>query len=191
MPTIGIDVDLVVCDPVMGKAGWFDYLNNITGKYNKEQFLRDNQNIDYDLGLYFQELNKKEVMHYWSEGIYTYLEPYKGAIDIINELAQNNKIAFISFCKKGHFGSKVDCLKKWFNIPHEHWSFYATKQKAGVRVDCMIDDRNSNLNQFYGQDKVIKIKFDTPYSQCEELKISLDLCTDDWYSIGQFLEETL
>lgn len=191
MATIGIDVDLVVCDPVMGKNGWFDYLNNITGKYNKEQFIKENKIIDYDLGVYFPELNKQESMHYWSEDIYSHLEPYSDVVETINNLAQNNKIAFISFCKKGHFGDKVDCLKKWFNIPQENWSFYATKQKGGVRVDCMIDDRLSNLNQFKDQEKVIKILFDTPYTQDCEIDFSLDFHSNKWEDIGKFLEEIL
>jgi 5'(3')-deoxyribonucleotidase len=188
MKTIGIDVDLVVCDPV---DKWFDYMNKITGRYNKEKFFAENKVIDYNLGSYFPELSKQESMHFWSCEIYDEIKPFQDAVEVINKLAKKNKIAFISYCKQGHFGNKVDCLKKWFNISHEHWSFYATKQKSGVRVDCMIDDRNSNLNQFHGQDEVIKIKFDTPYSQCEELKISLDLCTDNWYSIGEFLDGML
>lgn len=188
MVTIGIDIDLVICDPVMGKNGWFDYLNNITGKYNKEQFLKDNKVINYDLGEYFHELTKQEIMHYWSGEIYNDIKPYPDAVDIINKLAKKHKIAFISYCKKGHFGNKVDCLKKWFNIPQEHWSFYATKQKSGVRVDCMIDDRNSNLNLFKGQDEVVKIKFETMYTQDTELEVSLDLCIDNWYDVKKFLE---
>ena len=188
MVTIGIDVDLVVCDPV---DKWFDYMNNITGRYNKEKFFAENKVIDYNLGEYFPELTKQEIMHYWSGEIYDDIKPYQDAVEVINNLSKKHKIAFISYCKKGHFGNKVDCLKEWFDIPQEHWSFYATKQKAGVRVDCMIDDRNSNLNLFKGQDKVVKIKFNTPYSQCEDLKISLDLCTDSWYDIGDFIDEVL
>ena len=188
MATIGIDVDLVVCDPV---DKWFDYMNNITGRYNKDKFFSENKIIDYNLGEYFPELTKQEIMHYWSGEIYNDIEPYQDAVDVINNLSKKHKIAFISYCKKGHFGNKVDCLKEWFDIQQEHWSFYATKQKAGVRVDCMIDDRNSNLNLFKDQDKVIKIKFDTPFSQCEDLEVSLDFHSSNWHDISNFLEDVL
>ena len=188
MATIGIDVDLVVCDPV---DKWFDYMNNITGRYNKEKFFAENKIVDYDLGEYFPELTKQEIMHYWSGEIYNDIKPYQDAVDVINNLSKKHKIAFISYCKKGHFGNKVDCLKKWFDIPQEHWSFYATKQKAGVRVDCMIDDRVSNLKQFEDQSKVIKVLFKTPYTQDCEVDFSIDFHSNSWYKIGEFLEEVL
>lgn len=191
MATFGIDVDLVVCDPVMGKNGWFDYLNNITGKYNKEQFIKDNKIIDYNLGVYFPELTKQEVVHFWSGELYNDIKPYPDAVDVINILSKKHKIAFISYCKKGHFGNKVDCLKKWFNISQEHWSFCATKQKAGGRVDCMIDDRVSNLKQFKDQFDVIKVLFKTPYTQDCEVDFSIDLHSNNWYDIGEFLDEIL
>ncbi len=95
----------------------------------------------------------------------------------------------MSYCKKGHFSSKVRFLKReteeFFSIEPEVVTVLCNKNKAGIKIDVIIDDRNEFLNQFGPE--VIKIKFKTPYDQSEELRVSLDLESDDWNVIKDFV----
>lgn len=63
--------------------------------------------------------------------------------------------------------------------------FYATKYKAGVAGSYIIDDRNEFLNQF--DDHVVKIKYDTPFTQKEEPRCQYDLETMCWLRIRDFI----
>lgn len=191
MATIGVDFDLTVLDCVFQQGGWVDHLNAMSYHYiSKEQFAGMDK-IDYNLGKYYQDLTESESFSFWKDtSLYQKLKPYKGAVEVINNLAkQGHHIVFISHCQQNHFKSKVVAAKEWFDIPKTSFGFLATKEKHFVNVDVMIDDRNLFLNSF--GDKVIKIKFDTPFSQCENLEVSLDFHSNNWCNIGKFLDEVL
>lgn len=191
MATIGIDFDLTVVDCVFQQGGWVDHLNAMSYHYiSKEQFANMGE-IDYNLGKYYPDLTESESFSFWKDtSLYQKLKPYDGAVTVINNLVkQGHKVVFISHCQQNHFKSKVVAAKEWFDITKESFGFLATKEKHFVNVDVMIDDRNTFLNSF--DDKVIKIKFNTPFTQCEELKTSLDFQSDNWYDIGKFLDDVL
>ena len=191
MTTIGVDFDLTVVDCVFQQGGWIDHLNAMSYHYISKEHFANMKEINYDLGKYYPDLTESESFSFWKDtSLYQKLKPYKGAVEVINNLArQGHKIVFISHCQQNHFKSKVVAAKEWFDIPKESFGFLATKEKHFVNVDVMIDDRNVFLNSF--GDKVIKIKFDTPFSQCEDLKTSLDFHSNNWHNIGKFLEEVL
>ena len=191
MATIGIDFDLTVVDCIFQDGAWIDHLNAMSYHYiSKEQFANMKE-IDYNLGKYYPDLTESESFSFWKDtSLYQKLKPYKDAVEVINNLAkQGHIIVFISHCQTNHFKSKVVAAKEWFDIPKESFGFLATKEKHFVNVDVMIDDRNVFLNSF--SDKVIKIKFDTPFTQCEDLEISLDFHSNSWHDIGNFLEDVL
>lgn len=191
MATIGIDFDLTIVDCVFQDGAWIDHLNAVSYHHiSKEQFA-NMEEIDYNLGNYYPDLTEAESFTFWKDtSLYQKLKPYESVVKVINNLAkQGHKIVFISHCQQNHFKSKVVAAKEWFDIPKESFGFLATKEKHFANVDVMVDDRNVFLNSF--NDKVIKIKFDTPYSQDEPLRVSVDLCTDNWYEIGKFLDEVL
>ncbi len=191
MATIGVDFDLTVVDCVFQDGAWIDHLNTMSYHYiSKEQFAGMDK-IDYNLGRYYPDLTESESFSFWKDtSLYQKLKPYKGVVEVINNLAkQGHHIVFISHCQQNHFKSKVVAAKEWFDIPKESFGFIATKEKHFVNVDIMIDDRNVFFNSF--GEKVIKIKFDTPFSQCENLEVSLDFHSNNWYKIGEFLEEVL
>ena len=191
MATIGVDFDLTVVDCIFQQGGWIDHLNAMSYHYiSKEQFVRMDK-IDYDLGKYYPDLTESESFSFWKDtSLYQKLKPYEDAVKVINNLAKKgHKIVFISHCQTNHFKSKVVAAKEWFDIPKASFGFLATKEKHFVNVDVMIDDRNVFLNSF--SDKVIKIKFHTPYTQCEDLEVSLDFHSNNWQSIGKVLEEVL
>lgn len=191
MATIGIDFDLTVVDCVFQQGGWIDHLNAMSYHYiSKEQF-SNMEEIQYDLGKYYPDLTESESFSFWKDtSLYQKLKPYEDAVKVINNLAeQGHKIIFISHCQTNHFKSKVVAAKEWFNIPKESFGFCATKEKHFVNVDVMIDDRNVFLNSF--NDKVIKIKFDTKFTQCEDLKVSLDFHSNKWEDIKEFLDGVL
>jgi hypothetical protein len=77
------------------------------------------------------------------------------------------------------------------NLPEGHFAFLATREKWAVYGDVIIDDRHEFINQFSNRKDCLKIKFDTPFTQCEDLKASLDLHSNNWYKIGTFLEDVL
>ena len=62
-------------------------------------------------------------------------------------------------------------------------------QNPTIHRDLVIDDRNYFLNQFSNRQECLKIKIETPYSQDVGLSVSLDLETNDWNKIGQFINE--
>ena len=137
------------------------------------------------------DLTEDEVMSFWSDPkLYQKLTPNPDAVKVINELAaQGHNIIFLSMCKKGHFASKVQSSKEWFNIPPEQYGFLVTHEKHFADVDIIIDDRNRFLEAFKNKPEVIKIKIETPYSQDVGLSVSLDLETNDWNKIGEFINE--
>lgn len=188
---IGIDFDLTVVDCNYQKGGWIDHLNAISYYYiSKEQF-KSMEVVDYNLGVYYPDLSESESFSFWKDvSLYQKLKPYQGAVEVINNLAlQGHNIIFISHCQQNHFKSKVQAAKEWFNIHKNQFGFFATKEKHFANVDIMIDDRNCFLSRF--DDEVIKIKFDTQFSQCEDLKVSLDFHSNKWEDIGKFLDEVL
>ena len=188
---IGIDYDLSVIDTCFGRGGWFDYLNNMSHCKLGIDFFNSLPEIDYNIGKYWPDLTEDEVMSFWSDPkLYQKLTPNPDAVKVINELAaQGHSIVFLSMCKKGHFASKVQSSKEWFNIPQEQYGFIVTHEKHFADVDVIIDDRNKFLESFKYKPEVIKIKIKTPYTQDVDLSVSLDLETNDWNKIGEFINE--
>ena len=188
---IGIDYDLSVVNTVFCANGWFDYLNNMSHCKLSIEFFNSLPEIDYNIGKYWPDLTEDEVMSFWSDPkLYQKLTPNPDAVKVINELAaQGHNIIFLSMCKKGHFASKVQSSKEWFNIPPEQYGFLVTHEKHFADVDIIIDDRNRFLEAFKNKPEVIKIKIKTPYSQDVDLSVSLDLETNDWNKIGEFIND--
>lgn len=195
--TIGIDVDITVVDPIEQKGGWFDWLNSISGNYYesfKVFFLKNcdqHGKLDYNLSNYFKSVDHLEGFAFWQKkNLYQNFTPHEDAVKVINELSKDYNILFISMCQSGHFKSKVQFLKDNFDIPKKHFGFNATHEKHFSKVDLIVDDRNKFLNQFTDA-TVPKIKFDSIYTQDEELKVSVDLKTDNWYAIHNYIKEYL
>ena len=178
MLNIGIDVDLTLLDPICCQGGWQDWLEERSIYYYPKGSL-----TDYYIAGYYPDV--EDPLAFWSqENLYSQLQPYKQAKEVIERLSDKHNIFFISYCKKGHFGGKVDWIKKTFNIPKDRFHFAATKQKHMCAVDVMIDDRADYLIKFGGS--VLKMLYKTNYSQDVET-IGMTL-VDDWDSIGKILE---
>lgn len=193
--TIGIDVDITIVDPIEQKGGWFEWLNSISGNYYEsfDEFFWKNCDrqglLNYNLSSYFKGVDDSEGFAFWQRNnLYQNFTPHEEAVKVINELSKDYNILFISMCQSGHFKSKVQFLKDNFNIPKERFGFNATHEKHFSKVDLIIDDRNKFLNQITDL-KVPKIKFESIYTQDEELKVSVDLKTDNWYAIHDYIKE--
>lgn len=189
--TVGVDWDLSVCDVVTVDGGWIDYLNGISKHYHPKEWFLEQDSINYDISVYYPDLTEDEAHSFWKDKhLYQKMEPYHDAVQVINKLAADgHNIVFISHCQQLHYKSKVQAAKEWFDIPEERFGFLATREKRFAKIDVLIDDRNIFLNSV--DSGVLKIKIDTPYTQDEELKVSLDLCTSNWYDIYEFLQEYL
>lgn len=193
--TIGIDCDLTVVDPVTTKEGWFTWLNTISGNHYKsfQEFYENNLDskgqIDYNLVNYFPEVTYSEGFAFWRQhNLYDKMKPFEDAVNVINELALDYNILFVSKCQSGHFKSKVKFLKEHFNMPKERFGFNATHEKGFSSADVFIDDRILHLNQITNP-KTAKVLFKAIFKQDEELKKPVDLHTDDWYSIGTYIKD--
>ncbi|UYL84910.1 hypothetical protein pEaSNUABM56_00209 [Erwinia phage pEa_SNUABM_56] len=190
---IGIDVDLTWVDSGSAWLAWLEKAYGIKVDWDLPPKLPDGA-LHYNLTKYFPPPGPHQLsgMAFWEEThLYDTLLPREGAVDALEALVKAGHFAhFISMCKKGHFSSKVRNIERhtahFMDLePHNGHGFYATKNKGMLKVDVIIDDRNSFLNQFGGD--VIKIKFDTPYSQDEGLIGTPDLVTADWTVIKDFI----
>lgn len=199
MATIICDVDCTIIDPVFGVNGWYMYLQrNTSAPYSSEEIQREidknNGVVEYDLGKYFPDIPRSESFAFWQDSkLYQKLKPYEDAVEVLTKLGQKHKIVFVSYCKQFHQKSKYQMLHDTFkiNLPEGNFAFLATREKWAVSGDVIIDDRHEFLNQFKGRKDCLKVKFNTPFTQCEELKTSLDFQSDNWYNIGKFLEEVI
>lgn len=199
MATIICDVDCTLLDPIFQEHGWYWYLqHNSNAPYSEEEFRKEvdktNGLIEYDLGRYFPDIPRNEAFAFWQDHrLYQKLKPYEDAIEVLTKLGQKHKIVFVSYCKQFHQKSKYQMLHDTFkvNLPEGHFAFLATREKWAVSGDVIIDDRHEFLNQFKDRKDCLKIKFDTPYTQCKDLEVSIDFHSNDWQSVGEFLEEVL
>lgn len=189
---ICIDVDLTFVDSGTPWIYWLqdiyqcnpDYANTPKSPCGKAH---------YNLSKYFPKPGPYQIDPYdfWEDPhLYDKLVPIAGAVDAVKAWAEaGHNILFVSHCKNGHFSSKVRMLKRecpFLDLDgNNNHGFYATKNKSGVKSDIFIDDRNNFLNQLDKQ--VVKIRFDTPYTQDEELKVSLDYESNYWPDIQNFV----
>lgn len=192
-----IDVDNTFVDSATAWLQWMEEVYNTYPNSNlMESDLATKGKLSYNLGDYFPDEVKTDIhpMDFWEDPyLYDKLIPYEGAIEVISKLHETgHPIRFVSYCKKGHLSSKVRLIRRSFpniNIDKGPSGFYATKYKSGVSGSVIIDDRNDFLNQF--SNDIIKIRFDSEYQQFEEPRVKYDLCTENWYKIGDFLQEVL
>ena len=199
MATILCDVDCTLLDPIFQENGWYWYLQrNSNAPYSEEEFRKEIDKtegvIEYDLGRYFPDIPRNESFAFWQDpNLYQKLKPYEDAVEVLTKLGQKHKIVFVSYCKQFHQKSKYQMLHDTFkvNLPEDHFAFLATREKWAVSGDVIIDDRHEFLNQFNGRKDCLKVKFNTPYTQCEDLEVSLDLHSNNWRAIGKFLEDIL
>jgi len=194
-----IDVDLTVVD---SGWPWMDWMATVYDMPpNQEMLDKDSANgglINYNLSVYFPDRCKEAIPPYefWEDPhLYDKLRPIPGVVEAVKALHEaGHPIRFVSYCKKGHFSSKVRFLKRLFPFldldgGSDGCGFWATKNKAGVKGGVIIDDRHQFLNQF--EDDVIKIKFDTPFTQDEAPRVKYDLVSSSWGEIKDYLLETL
>lgn len=194
-----VDVDLTFVD---SGWPWLDWMSSVYQVEADHEAMRNDRNLlglyNYNLSKYFPNRCKEAIPPYefWEDPhLYDKLVPLPGAVEGLRRLHEaGHPIRFVSYCKKGHFSSKVRFLKRhcpFLDLEDgtDGSGFYATKVKAGVAGGVIIDDRNKFLNQF--SDGVIKVKFDTPFTQDEEPRVQYDLVSKDWYVITEWLLETL
>lgn len=194
-----VDVDLTFVD---SGWPWLDWMTDVYQCDADTDAMHNDRTstgfYNYNLSKYFPNRCKEAIPPYefWEDPhLYDKLTPLPGAVDAIRRLHEaGHPIRFVSYCKKGHFSSKVRFLKRhcpFLDLDNgtDGSGFYATKVKAGVAGGVIIDDRNQFLNQF--PDDVIKIKFDTPFSQDVEPSTNYDFVSKDWYGIANWLLDNL
>ncbi len=179
---IGIDVDLTACaiDEL-----WYKWLVAMTGKEipSLRYAMEDRCGVlDYNLSSYFNQVLLEDGLNFFrSTHLYDMAEPVPFCVDMINLLARDNEVVFISAVKGNHHKSKYEWLKRHFAFD----GFIATQEKQYVNCDVLIEDRNKFLNKSKAP---VKIKLMTPYTQCEELTCDAKVC-HDWYEIYNYIKE--
>lgn len=194
-----IDVDLTFIDSGWPWLSWMESVYQVApATALMEKDFNETGLYNYNLSKYFPTRCQEAIPPYefWEDPhLYDKLKPLPGAVDAVRRLHEaGHPIRFVSYCKKGHFSSKVRFLKRhcpFLDLDNgtDGSGFYATKVKAGVAGGVIIDDRHQFLNQF--DDNVIKVKFDTPFTQDEEPRTQYDLTSCDWNVIAEWLLETL
>lgn len=190
-----VDVDLTFVDSGWPWLDWMMSVYQCDADCSAMENDRNSKGLyDYNLSKYFPNRCKQAIEPYefWEDPhLYDKLQPIEGAVEAVRRLNEaGHPIRFVSYCKKGHFSSKVRFLKR--HCPFldleggkDGSGFYATKYKAGVSGGIIIDDRNQFLNQFAPE--VMKIKFDTPFTQDEEPNTQYDFVSGDWKKIADFI----
>lgn len=179
---VSVDVDNTVFD--MGTP-WLNWMNAVCGT---NRTARDCL-YDYSTGYYFPEFEEMKVsaMDFWKNpNLYDDLPLIDGVYECIGRIVDaGGAIAWNSYCKAGHFSSKVRTLKRRFPfVPlGDIHGFYATKEKGGIVCDFAIDDRYKHLAQY--SDKVVKIHHDTIW--VEDFECPVDLKSSDYTEIGDFI----
>lgn len=180
-----VDVDLTI---VASDLSWLEWLRK---RYPQILNIPE-KDIDYNLAKYFdhQDCYGCSGMDYWNQfDLYDNLPLIEGCYEALEALKSAGfNFAFTSHTKSGHFSSKTRMLKKIPFVDFSKGDAYVATHEKGVLSDCafaVIDDRNKFLNQF--GDSVLKVKYDTPYTQCEEPTSQYDLITNDWSKIKDFI----
>lgn len=105
----------------------------------------------------YREASKhlEDPLDFWrAEDLYDNLVPMEGAVEKLEQLSQYFGIVFISRLKGNHHKSKVEFCKKHFPFmvgfigTHEKWLMKES-------VVAMIDDLESNLVNFYPQQRIL------------------------------------
>jgi len=164
---------------------WLTWLNSVCGT---SRTIEDCQ-YDYQTGYHFPEFAELEVkaMDFWrNPTLYDTIRPVEGAIEAAEMIVDaGGAISWNSYCKAGHFGSKVRAIKRdtpFAPLGGMH-SFFATKEKGGIICDFAIDDRYHHLSQY--NDRVVKIHYDTPWK--EEFICPVDLKSNNYKEIAEFI----
>lgn len=164
---------------------WLKWMNKVCGTNRTIQDCL----YDYQTGYHFPEFESMDIgaMDFWrNPTLYDGLESVEGVYEAAERImSAGGFISWVSYCKSGHFSSKIRALNKSFPFAKiGKWSnFYATKEKGGVICDFAIDDRYHHLAQ-YG-DKVVKIHYDTPWK--EQFTCPVDLKSNNYTEITDFI----
>lgn len=173
---LAVDVDEVV---VSLWPKWLEWLNAVTHKSNDEEDVAFN----YSLMEYYPEV---DALDFWRQNyLYDTLMPRKHCIEALWDLKDHMDIGFVTYCKAGHFSSKCRFLKRYFPFVK---FINATKEKGYTLCDYAVDDRNKHCNQY--PDRVKVLKYNTPFTQDEELNREVVL-VNDWVEIHQYLKGEL
>lgn len=182
-----IDVDATVVDT---PYEWWKWLENMTKAGFDYEFVSQWYNFSIPYAPIWESKGVSgNPFDYWrAKRVYDNLTPMENAVDCLETLKKKGyEIVFVSSLKGDHHKSKYNFLESYF--PYKD-GFIGTKEKGYVKADLVIDDRYSCLNQFTDPD-CIKIQFDTPHDQDQQLKVSLDLKSGCWYEIENWIINNL
>lgn len=173
-PILAIDVDGVT---FASGERWLSWCNAM---YDKQLTPKD-FNYNYNLC----EVFGKSAIDFWAtEDLYGKIPLVEGAKESIYQLHEDGwDIAFVTYCKKGHFGNKCEKLKELFPFL---LYINVTKEKAYSVFDVLIDDRVDN---FVGQgaDKHC-ILFETPWTQTTTTSRHYNTACD-WHYVEKYCKD--
>lgn len=151
---VGIDVDDVVADllPV-----WIS-------KYNIDygDSLHPSRITDWDMVQFVKPQCGKHIYDYLEDPtLYEDIEPIENSLWGVNVLRELGfRLAFITASTSGHSGIKRKWLKNYMFL-ESNSEYYEAYDKSLIASDYLIDDRDLNVINAYGQG----IIFDHPHNQ--------------------------
>ena len=154
---------VIVCDVDSTVVDLFDYWS----WWALNELEDDTYNTELE-ALYYTTTDPKLLEFWRQEDLYDDAEPLPHCVETLERWHNlGMKIVFASQLKGNHHKSKYNFLKR--NFPFME-GFVGTKEKHYIDGDIIIDDRNSFINQFLNARPWCRaIKFNTPYTQSEEL----------------------
>lgn len=168
-PTVGVDVDLTT---LRSDINWWTWLKHMAYDNNMpeniENHINEGHKLQYNLSTHFPQMRNRNVhpMDFWrQEGVYDTIKPVEGAVRGIHYLMDKYNIVFVTHNKGNGGRSKYNNLARLFGS--ENFGYVVTKEKYLIKMDYLIDDRNSFLNRchLFG---ITPIKIHTPFIQEEE-----------------------
>lgn len=181
-----IDVDATVVDsPYM----WYQWLEQMTKAGYRYEEVSKQYNFSKVYEKAWEESNiSGHPLDFWRmKHVYQDMTPIDGSVEALSMLKSiGYKIVFVSALKGDHHYSKYRFLEQYFPFMD---GFVGTKEKWAVNADLVVDDRHKFLNMFPST-SVLKFKFETPFDQDEDLKVSA-LSIGGWCELEKMVRRTL
>ena len=148
---INIDIDDTVNNFI---EKFVEYFNMITGRN-----LTVAEVTDYNLSRFTGVPNKAlETLFFNNNYFYKMLTPLSGAVDIIEEIAIEHEVKFVTAIKYEAIQERINFLNTYFPFIDIDRALLVTNDKHSIYADIVIDDCLNNLTNINEECKFIVFK---------------------------------
>ena len=173
---IGIDIDNTL---------WNLSETTINILNNRYDLNVKHEECEYDLLKTFRKYVSidNELMEYLYKQAAYFAIPYDYSIDVINWLAENNDVIFITSSGLDELEIKDTRLKRLFEWYNTNKLYRATNKQC-FTLDVIIDD----LERHFSKNQKVHILFEQPYNKRIN---NVDYKTNDWNKIKDYIKSLM